>query len=305
MLDIPFALQTISSDAADAELESLRRQKPGITPVLLGDADVFSVEWAECVDAFDAPEIILDEARQIDIDLWFENRRLGPSGAEAQMNRSLKLFNTAYRVAAFPFDVALLPLRLARWPLTGKKPAFMSRSPFDYGPSAADETGSGIDALKAQLAELEASGGANDADLDEIRAVISELEAEGNAAIYPDPVHYVTPRHGDMIAAGLLETSLPWESAAWLQHGTYALCAPKPVFVAQCRWMWDRYGARPITASTDHIGFQLDQPIATTDEAQEVLRRFAILGATEINADRFGSKGQSLVGAPRLWIWWD
>ena len=107
------------------------------------------------------------------------------------------------------------------------------------------------------------------------------------------------------MAAGLVATSEPWESAAWLQHGAYAICAPKAVFVAHCRWLWIENGARLITASTDHIGFQMERPISTLIEAAEVMRRFQLLGAIEINGDLVGSDGKSLVGAKRLWVWWD
>lgn len=303
MLDIPFPLETVPSDRAGTALETLRRQRPGVTPVLLGDADVFSTEWAEVVDIFEPPDEILAEAREIDIDAWFENRRADMAAADAGMGRSLRVFNGAYRVAAFPFDVALFPFRLIRWPFTGRRPGFLSRSPFDHG--AVRNSVSGVDALKSQLSELEAAGEGSDEELADIRAIIAGLEAGDHVTPFPDPVDYVTPRRGSEMAAGLLEASLPWESTAWLQHGTYALCAPKPVFVAHCRWMWDTFGAGPITASTDHIGFQVDRPIATPEDAREVLRRFALLGATEINGDRHGSDGYSLVGAPRLWVWWD
>jgi|GEM_PF-4485742 len=305
MLEIPFPLETVPSTSVETALETLRRDTPGVTPILLGDADVFSTEWAESVDAFDPPEDILAEARALDVDAWFENRKTTFAESDAQMNRSFRSFNQLYRLVAFPIDLALLPIRLVRWPLTGQKPAFLSRSPFDFGPDYAEDIAHGIEALKSQLAELEASGESTEEELSDIRTIIAELEADGNTMIFPDPVDYVTPRHGAEIAAGLVTADQPWESAAWLQHGTYALCAPKPVFVAQCRWMWEKFGARPITASTDHIGFELNQPIETDADAKDVLRRFALLGATEINADHFGSSGASLIDAPRLWVWWD
>ena len=158
--------------------------------------------------------------------------------------------------------------------------------------------------LKSELAILEEAGEGTPEELDEIREIINEIEAN-EACFFPDPVAYVTPRHGTKMAAGMVKADAPWEVAAWLQHGTYALCAPKPVFVAHCKWLWDAYGARIITASTDHVGFQMDRPIDTLDKAAEVLRRFRALGATEVNADRQDTSGSSLHRADRLWVWWN
>lgn len=305
MLEIPFPLRTFPSDGAVLALEALRRERPGVVPVLLGDADIFSAEWAEVVDEFQDPEGILAEARRLDIDAWFSGRSTGVSEAEARMDRSVKGFNLVYRVVTFPLDAALFPIRLGVWAATRRRPRFLSRSPFDAGTGETDVGATGLESLKAQLAELEAAGAGSEADLAEIREVIAAMEAEGAAPIFPDPVDYVTPRSGGEVAAGLIIGAEPWEGTAWLQHGTYAMCAPKPVFVAHCRWMWQRFGAAPITASTDHVGFELSRPIGSAEEAQEVLRRFTLLGATEINADHAGSGGDSLVGAPRLWVWWD
>lgn len=306
MLDIPFPLATVPAETAEAALAELRASRPGFQPVLLGDQDIFSTEWAEYVDTFEAPDAILAEAREIDVDAWFANRTQQDRTAEAVMGRSVRTFNGLYRVIAFPFDVVFLPIRLASWPLTGRRPSFFTRSPFDVAHTrdlAAGAVGPG--ALRAQLAEFEAAGEGTAEELEEIRDVIAAMESDGTGGIFPDPVDYVTPRSGGALAAGLLRAGEPWEGAAWLQHGTYAICAPRAVLVAHCKWLWDRYEARIITASTDHIGFEMGRPIAAADEAREVLARFAALGAVEVNGDSRTSSGASLVGARRLWVWWD
>lgn len=305
MFDIPFPLATVPADTAEAALAELRASRPGCQPVLLGDRDIFSTEWAEYVDAFEAPEAILAEAREVDIDAWFANRTHQDRTADAAMGRSSKTFNRMYRVAALPVDVLLFPMRLIRWPVTGHRPVFLSRSPFDHEGETTTGPVNGLNALRAQLAELEAAGEGTLDELAEMREVIGALESEGAAGIFPDPVDYVTPRTGGELAAGLLQVGEPWEGAAWLQHGTYSICAPRAVLVAHCRWLWDKYEARIITASTDHIGFEIGRPISTAEEAREVLARFAALGAVEINGDCRNSDGASLVGAARLWVWWD
>ena len=306
MLAIPFDLQTVPVHSARDAMLRLGEDRPGTVPVLVGDGDVFSVEWAEGVDSFEAPEEILAEAETIDIDAWFAARTPRLAEAEARMERSLNWFNRGWRVLVLPFDALLVPARLASWAVTRRRPAFRTRSPFDIGPLAEDMAESTIDTLRAQLAELEASGEGTEEELREIREVILAIEAEGTGhRIFPDPIDYITPRHGTQVSAGLIETDAPWKAAAWLQHGTYAISAPKPVLVAHCRWLWENYGARITTASTEHLGFEVTQPPATEAEAREILARFFALCADEVNAEHRGTDGTSLIGASRWWVWWD
>ena len=308
MLALPFALEQVPALDAVEAVNRISADKPGTFPVLLGDADIFSAEWAEFVDTFEDPAEILDEAETIDVDAWFSVRTPTLAESEARAESSLKRFDLLWRVLVLPFDALLHPARLVGWGLTGRRPFFLTRSPFDIGPLAEPDgiRRSTVETLKSQLADLEASGEGTEEDLQEIREVISAIETEGtDHRIFPDPIDYVTPRHGDRLAAGLIEAGQPWKSAAWLQHGTYALSAPKPVLVAHCRWLWEKYGARIITASTDHIGFEVAHPIATQAEAREVLARFIALCADEVNAEHRGTDGSSLVGATRWWVWWD
>lgn len=265
MLTLPFPLEIFPADQADAALDRLRRARANIVPVVLGDADIFSTEWAESVDAFEPPEAVLAEARSLDPDAWFTTHRV-PDPAPQRTSALARAARVASRI--LPSRRAVASQDVAR--------------------------------LKEQLAELEELGD----DWSEARDAIAALEADG-VSVFPDPVDYVTPRHGASLAAGLVEVGEPWEAVAWLQHGTYALCAPKPILAAHCRWLWHRHGARIITASTDHIGFELERPIVLAPDAKETLARFLILGASEVNADRRGSDGASLIGARRLWVWWD
>ena len=278
MLDIPFALETIPANDADNALARLMRDQTDTVPVLLGDADIFSAEWAETVDRFEPPEEVLAQALALDTETWFANHIVSPQLAEARKG----LLGRLYQAVASPFGTRSLAISTD----TAAAAAYV------------------IAALHSQLADLEASGQGTEEEFADIRQIIDAAEREGTS-IFPDPVAYVTPRHGDRLAAGLVKVSEPWEAAAWLQHGTYALCAPKPVLVALCKWLWEQHGGRIITASTDHIGFQMDRPIASLEEAEVVLRRFSALGAVEINADHRGSSGVSLVDAARLWVWWD
>lgn len=306
MLAIPFSLQALPAASARDAMQRLAEDRPGTIPVLVGDGDVFSVEWAESVDEFEDPRAILDEAEDVDIDAWFEARAPRLAEAEAKMERSLKWFNRSWRFLILPFDAVLLPARMISWAATRKRPSFVTRSPFDIGPLAEDAGSQPVDALRVQLAELEASGEGTDEELREMRDVIQAIEAEGTGhRLFPDPVDYVSPRHGETVSAGLIETDAPWKAAAWLQHGTYAISAPKPVLVAHCRWLWENYGARIITASTDHLGFEVTQPPATEAEAREILARFFVLCADEVNAEHRGTDGTSLIGATRWWVWWD
>lgn len=306
MLAIPFPLEAVPVDTARAAMQRLTDERPGTVPVLLGDGDVFSVEWAEAVDEFVDPAIILDEAATIDVDAWFAARTPRLAEAEARMERSLKWFNRGWRVLILPFDTVLLPARLIKWAATRRRPSFVTRSPFDIGPLAEDDAPSTVETLRSQLAELEASGAGDDEELGEFRELIRAIETEGTAhRLFPDPIDYVTPRHAGTVAAGLIEADAPWKTAAWLQHGTYAISAPKPVLVAQCRWLWENFGARIITASTDHLGFEVSQPPRTAEEAREIAARFFALSADEVNAEHRGTDGTSLIGATRWWVWWD
>lgn len=309
MLSLPFSIERLPVPTADESLHAILRDRPGLVPVLLGDEDVFSVEWAECVDEFEDPKGILAEADSVDVDSWFAARRPELAHAEARMENSLKRFNAIWRVLILPYDMLMCPFRLLRWMLTGQKPAFLSRTPFDIGPlgeASKAASSSSVEALRTQMAELERLGEGSEEDLREIREVIEAIEIEGtDHRIFPDPIDYLTPRHGESLAAGLIETDAPWKAVAWLQHGSYAVSAPKPVLVAHCRWLWEEYGARVITASTDHLGFEVARPLETSEEAREVLTRFFTLCADEVNAEHRGTDGTSLIGANRWWVWWD
>lgn len=278
MLDIPFALETIPANDADNALARLTRDQIDAVPVLLGDADIFSAEWAETVDTFEPPEEVLAQALALDTEAWFANHTVSPQLSEAGKG----FLGRLYHAAASPFGTRSLAI----------------------GTDTAAEAAHAIAALNSQLADLEASGQGTAEEFADIRQIIDAAEQDGTN-IFPDPVAYVTPRRGDRLAAGLVKVREPWEAAAWLQHGTYALCAPKPVLVGLCKWLWEQHGGRIITASTDHIGFQMERPIASLEEAEVVLRRFSALGADAINADHRGSSGVSLVDAERLWVWWD
>jgi len=284
MLDIPFPLETVPAHRAEQALEAMISDRKGVNPVLLGDRDVFSTQWAEHVDVFENPAKILAEARALDANVWFAKSRTRRAARQVELGAPKVLRR-----------LAELPGRLMRRPFQTRDTAVQTES--DLPPL--------VLRLKAQLAELEASGESGEEDLAEFRAVIAEIERDGADNLFPDPVDYVTPRHGSSVTAGLVHAKEPWESAAWLQHGTYAICVPKAVFVAHCRWLWTTYGARLITASADHVGFQMERPIKSQIEAVEVLRRFELLGATEVNGDHTESDGRSLLHAERLWVWWD
>lgn len=307
MLQIPFALKPVPAEGAAEALERLRSEWPGTEPVLLGDADIFSTEWAECVDAFDPPEEILSEAAAVDVEAWFARRIAETTLAEAHLGRSFRPFGALWRIAMLPVDLLLLPLRLVTWPFKTRRPKFVTRSPFDAkAPDPAKFHAAQAERLKSQLLEFESIGEGTPDELRALHEAIDEIDRTGALAdAYPDPIDYVTPRTGTQVAAGLLKAGAPWEGAAWLQHGTYAATAPKPVLVALCRWMWETHGARIITASTDHIGFAVERPINNPAAAKQVLDRFAVLGADEVNGDAPGSDGSTLVGATRLWVWWD
>jgi len=294
MLDIPFPVETVPADRAETALQVLIDTKAGVSPVLLGDRDVFSTEWAEYVDVFESPAAILADARALDANRWFANRRTRRSTRVVNLGASHRAQTWLTRLVQMPSTALKLPLRMVKG---------LARAPEVDEPNVHDDEL--VLTLKAQLAELEAAGEATDAELAEINEVIDEIKNGVAEGLFPDPIDYVTPRRGGEMAAGLVATSEPWESAAWLQHGAYAICAPKAVFVAHCRWLWMENGARLITASTDHIGFQMERPISSLIEAAEVMRRFELLGAIEINGDLIGSDGKSLVGAKRLWVWWD
>ena len=291
MLDIPFPLHTVPVANAEAALQEMISEGQGVTPVYLGDRDVFSTEWAEFVDVFEDPAAIVAEARALDTERWFSNRTISRPTRAVEVGAP----GAISRLARLPADVLVFPVRLASKLGQGRpRPADAAAADSDL-----------VRMLRDQLGELERSGEGTPDELAEMRDVIDAIAADGAEGLFPDPVDYVTPRHGDNLAAGLVDADEPWETAAWLQHGAYAVCAPKAVVVAHCRWLWTTHGARLITASTDHLGFQMERPIASPIEAVEVMRRFELLGATEINGDRIGTEGKSLLRAPRLWVWWD
>ncbi len=294
MLDIPFQVETVPADQAETALKALIDAEDGVSPILLGDRDVFSTEWAEYVDVFENPATILAEARALDANRWFANRRTRRETRTVDLGATHRAQAWLTRMVQLPSAALNLPLRMVKG---------LVRTPKSTETEAPEDQL--VVNLRSQLAELEAAGEGTEAELAEIREVIAEIKAGVDGGLFPDPVDYVTPRRGGDMAAGLVKTSEPWESAAWLQHGAYAICAPKAVFVAHCRWLWLENGARLITASTDHVGFQMERPIASLIEAAEVMRRFELLGAIEINGDLIGSDGKSLVGAERLWVWWD
>lgn len=299
MLDIPFQLEALPAKHADAALKRLTREKRDSIPILLGDADIFSAEWAESVDAFQPPSEVLQAAIMVDVDAWFAEHGISTS-LPIPAPQDQKVVPVLERFCLLPFDAMMFPFRLMYWAAARRRPHFFTPGLVQYAP-AEDP----ISLLRAQLAELEGRGVETKENIARFRATISALAIADETAIFPDPVAYVTPRRGTHVAAGLVQAAEPWQAAAWLQHGAYAQAARHPVLVAHCKWLWLRHGARIITASTDHMGFEMDRPIASPWAARDVLARFAALGATEVNAEQSDGDGKSLIGAKRLWVWWD
>ena len=267
---LPFELLPIPAGGAEAELG---RSRPGVTSVLVGDGDIFYAEWSEFVDEFQDPHEIVADAETLDIDAWFAAHGAGTRRAAGRMKTAMTLFDRLFRMLMLPVDFLLVPVRLVRWVREGKRPGFLTPSPFssregDPLPEAAGPRPDGKE--------------------------------------YPDPVRYVLPKDSPgEIAAALIEVEEPWQAMAWLQHGSYAQSAPMAAHVGHARVLWERYGARIVTASSDHLGFELERPVTATADARAVMDRFFTLGADEINAEHRGSTGESLIGAKRWWVWWD
>lgn len=280
MLDFPFEIQTFPSSTADAALRRLRRERATSVPILLGDIDVFSAEWAERVDHFKSPDEVLREAGQRKLTFW-------PQPKHTDRRRGA-VWQFALIIVTAIVELVLLPIRLIEW-IAGLKSV-----------SSCDRTRR----LWSQLKTIEASGIEQEQNLAAFRQTLLELKDEEALCVFPDPVAYVTPRQGHPVAAALVEAVEPWQAAAWLQHGEYAKGEKHSEFVDLCRWLWEQHGARIITASPDHVGFELGEPIPSGSQAKAVLRRFAALGAVEVNGDLPNGTGASLVAEQRIWATW-
>ena len=57
-------------------------------------------------------------------------------------------------------------------------------------------------------------------------------------------------------------------------------------------------------ANFQMLGFEVARPPETEEEAREILSRFFVLCADEVNAENRGTDGSSLVGVSRWWVWW-
>ena len=269
---LPFELLTIPNGDAETELG---RSRPGLASVLVGDGDIFFAEWSEYVDDFLDPHEIIASAEAMDFDSWYAEYSGRLNRAVEREMWFTKLLCKAFRVVAFPVDVVLFPVRLVRWAISGSRPAFLSRLP-------ADKTPEDVAATAAELWDDDDSGG------------------------FPDPIRYVIPSEADgELATALIEVDEPWQAMAWFQHGEYAQMAPIEAHVAHAKILWERYGARIVSVSIDHIGFELERPVTATSDALAVMDRFFTFGAEEINAETFGGTGESLIGAKRWWVWWD
>jgi len=118
---------------------------------------------------------------------------------------------------------------------------------------------------------------------------------DGKARLFhiDDPV-------ADTIVA-ILPVDDPWAALAWMQHGSYAHQAVPLLAVA--RDLARRFGAVPVVATSDSIGFKLKRPAKGAGD--EIVEAFQALGATTLNDIETQAAAAHLREATEWQVWWD
>lgn len=70
---------------------------------------------------------------------------------------------------------------------------------------------------------------------------------------------------------GLIPTPRSYEVPAYLRFGRWNECPPPEIHVALARQWNERFGARLVVNTSDVMEFELERPVATIEEARELV----------------------------------
>lgn len=99
----------------------------------------------------------------------------------------------------------------------------------------------------------------------------------------------------------ILPVDDPWAALAWMQHGSYMHHAPALLAVA--RDLAKRYGAVPVMATSDFIGFKVAKPAKTSGD--DIAQAFHALNATTLNDVETPLAAPYLQDCREWRVWWD
>lgn len=73
------------------------------------------------------------------------------------------------------------------------------------------------------------------------------------------------------VLIGLIPTPRSYEVPAYLRFGGWNECPPPEIHVALARQWNERFGARLVVNTSDVMEFELERPVATIEEARELV----------------------------------
>lgn len=121
-----------------------------------------------------------------------------------------------------------------------------------------------------------------------------------DAAVKENQLFTVTDPDAETVVA-ILPVDDAWAALAWMQQGSYMYHAVP--LLAAARDLAKRYGARPVLATSDAIGFKVTKPKKTSGD--EIIELFQTLGATTINDVETPSATLQVTSAKEWLVWWD
>ncbi|MBY6048832.1 DUF4253 domain-containing protein [Vannielia litorea] len=125
-----------------------------------------------------------------------------------------------------------------------------------------------------------------------------------DAAAPLDPLSTMLGTASSKATLARLPAPHPWAAPAYLPGASYMAGDSRTALLAFCRHLHIAHGARPITASTDSLGFNSPTPPPLA-EAARIALGFQALGASEINGIPAAQAAETLASASSWLVWWD
>jgi hypothetical protein len=123
-----------------------------------------------------------------------------------------------------------------------------------------------------------------------------------NRLLVPDEI--LKPEPKPVVIIGLLPTSDPTETAAYLRFGGWNQCPKPPVHIALARRWRERYGAEQVSNTHDAVEFRVAQPVTDCEDAL-ALALVQYHYCSDSIPETLEVAAAELIGATVWHFWWD
>lgn len=97
----------------------------------------------------------------------------------------------------------------------------------------------------------------------------------------------------------------PWEIFAWLPMGNWNECPTTSEHMAISRYWFEKYGAIPMTITSDVLEYRIEKPVAIEEAMKLAVEMYGYCLDIDQSYDTLGLLAGSLVDSSVWYFWWD